>query len=491
MSRIGVVIFVALFLIGCTTVPLPPATYPPDPNAPPTAVPVSATETTQSAQVAAVVATAPLTLIPPSNGNVLAPTTAPTKQSPTVTQTVSKPTPTQTKPAPTVAATVPLSPTNTVIETPVISPTLAVTATGDLATTPTVRPTAKLRATEAPKGPATLTPLFLGQRVTAFTVGPDGSLYYGVAPNDESLQTPSAQVFQLWKKPANGDPLAITPPTLRLVGGVLVHEGMIYFNEQGALRRMPDNNATQEGEVVIRYPMYLGNQNLPYGHMNHSLALYNLNGKPVMLLAMGSLLDSTFPGQGLAADIAPPYYENFPTGRILYATLDWLNNTHGIDATQGVAGEFDEFARGLRNPWAITVGTLNGQTRVLAVDDDPAFTPEKNDDNPRNSGDELNELRLFGNYGHPYAYAGQEPAVGGIPPGVVFDDGSVPSGVAIAANKVFVGLHNASMVAKVDLQKHTYTPVLEGISPFNLFAIGNTLYVSDFNGIYMIDAGGL
>jgi hypothetical protein len=47
------------------------------------------------------------------------------------------------------------------------------------------------------------------------------------------------------------------------------------------------------------------------------------------------------------------------------------------------------------------------------------------------------------------------------------------------------------MVVKVDLQRRTFTPVIQGISPFNLFALGNLLYVADFDGIHVIDASRL
>jgi hypothetical protein len=478
MSRIGFVTLVMFLLMACSPVPLPNPNSSSAANTTPNS---SSTSASESVNATATTSPSSAPSAAPTNTVVLTPTALPTTLPPTPTQTATA----------TPVLTTTLSPTITPFDATTITPTAFVTASIALSTTPTVPATLRPRPTSTPAGPKTLTPLLLGQRVTAFFVGPDGSLYYGVAPSDESLQFPARPVFQLWKKPAHGDPFALTPASMRLIGGVLVHNGMIYFNEQGALRRMPDNNQVQEGEVVIRYPMYVNNENLPYGHMNHSLAVYNLNGQEVMLMAMGSLLDSSFPCAGCPANIAPPYYEDFPTGRINYATFSWLDSAHNFDAVHGVAGQFDEFARGVRNPWSITVGTVNGQTHILAVDDDPAFTPEKSDNNPANAGDELNDIKQFGNYGHPYVYAGQEPALGAIPPVVVFPDGSVPSGVAIAAGKVFVGLHNASMVVKVDLQKRTYTPVLQGIAPFNLFAVGNSLYVSDFNGIYVIDASGL
>src|SRR5262249_32893026 len=125
-----------------------------------------------------------------------------------------------------------------------------------------------------------------------------------------------------------------------------------------------------------------------------------------------------------------------------------------------------------------------GQTHIFAIDNDPAFTPEKYDNVPNNAGDELNDIQFHGDYGHPYSYGGGQPVVN-------FNDGSVPSGVAVAAGKIFVGLHDARMVAKVDPVHHTYTPVLQNIEPFNLLGVGNTLYVADFDGIHVIDASGL
>jgi hypothetical protein len=329
-----------------------------------------------------------------------------------------------------------------------------------------------------------LTPLLLGQFVTALYVSPDGTIYYGVSPGEFYMDKPAEPVFQLWKLPPGGSPFAISPATMRMIGGILVRNGTIYFNELGTLRRMPENSQPSEGQVLLRYPAYLGNKGLPYGHMNNSLAQYNLNGQDVLLMGMGSVRDSSFPGQGLPADVAPPYYEEFPTGRITYATFDWLDQQNEYNAVRGVAGQYDELARGIRNPWGMTVGQIGGQTHIYAVDNDPSFTPEKYDANPANAGDELNDIFQATDYGHPFSYGGGQPVVN-------FPDTSVPSGVAIAAGKIFVGLAFRNEVVKVDPVKHTYTPVLEGISPYNLFAVGNLLYVADFNGIYVIDASGL
>lgn len=485
MLRCGLVLsLVALVLMACAAPAPTPTIVVALPLATATDVPITTPVVVSTLPLPQPTDTTEPTITPPpSETATSAPATLVSANTPTATLTLS-PTVRATS---IVSSTNVISPTNVISVSPTISFTEGISSTVAISVTrvPTRRVTPK--PTAEPAGPATLTQLFSGQRVTAMYVSGDGTIYYGVAPSDESLQFPAQTVFQLWKWSPGSSPIAISPATMHLIGGVLVHNGNIYFNEQGALRRRPDDNKSEEGEVVIRYPGYLDNKNLPYGHMNHALATYNLNGQEVMLMAMGSLLDSSFPGAGVPADIAPPYYEHFPTGRINYATFDWLDNTHDFTANDGVAGQFDEFARGVRNPWSMTVGTLNGQTHILAVDDDPAFTPEKSDDIPNNAGDEVNDIVFGGNYGHPYAYG----MASNIQPIVVFPDGSVPSGVAIAANKIFVSLQNGNMIVKVDLVKRTYTPVITNISPFNLFAVGNLLYVADFDGIHVIDARGL
>lgn len=487
----------ALGLAACSAPALPTLVITPDPNRPTAVRPPTAATTAPQPSIAApgVISTLPVpqasvtTQAPPTvqSTNTAQPTAALSATARATSIAANSPTWTAAA-SRTRTATVRATPT--VVASELVSRTNVITATATLSVT-RVPATPRPRPTATPRGPATLTRLFGGQRVTAMYVGGDGTIYYGVAPSDESLQFPDQQVFQLWKWSPGGAPIAITPDTMRMIGGVLVYNGMIYFNELGALRRMPDNGQSQEGQVVIRFPMYPGNRDLPYGHMNHALAVYTLNGQEVLLMAMGSLWDSSFPGAGLPASRFLPDYEPFPTGRIVYATFDWLNSVNDYVATNGVAGQFDELARGVRNPWGMTVGVVNGQTHILAVDDDPAFTPEKSDGNPANAGDELNDIRLATNYGHPYVYAGQEPALGNTPPIVVFDDGTVPSGVAVAAGKVFVGLTFRSQVVKVDLANRTYTPVLTGISPFNLFGVGNLLYIADFDGVHVIDAGGL
>lgn len=491
---------IALILIACSAPPLPTTPVPPTdvPVATRTQIPISAPvvvstlalpEATETPDVSAI--TQPTLTVAPSETTQPTLTVTPSGTASPTAQVVlvanNFPTATQIiSPLVTATTVLTLSPTITTTEvstTPALTPTTALSVTA----VPTRLVTPRPRATAVPRGPATLTQLFSGQRVTSMYVSGNGTIYYGVAPSDESLQFPALTVFQLWKWSPGSAPIAITPATMHLIGGVLVHAGTIYFNEQGTLRRMPDNSQSQEGEIVIRYPGYLNNKTLPYGHMNSSLVDYNLNGQDVMLMGMGSLLDSSFPGAGLPANIAPPFYEHFPTGRINYATFDWLNNTHDFTANNGVSGQYDEFARGVRNPWSMTVGIINGKTHIFAVDNDPAFTPEKSDSNPANAGDEVNDIVQFGNYGHPYAYG----MASDIQPIVVFPDGSVPSGVAVAAGKLFVSLQNGNMIAKVDTVKRTYTPVITNISPFNLFAVGNLLYVADFDGIHVIDASGL
>lgn len=478
MLRYGLAfVLTALVLMACsapvsptpfpTTVPTIPHTEVPitTPVVVSTLAPVEPTETALPTETLAPTATLSPTLV---SGLVVSPTLQATV---TATGEISTTAPFTLTLSPTVSFTLEISPTETISVTRV----------------PTARVTPRPRATAAPKGPATLTQLFAGQRVTAMYVSGDGTIYYGVAPSDESLQFPARTVFQLWKWSPGSAPFAITPATMHLIGGVLVHNGMIYFNEQGTLRRLRDGTQAGEGEVVIRYPGYLNNKDLPYGHMNNSLAEYNLNGQDVMLMGMGSLWDSSFASAGQPAVHFIPDYEHFPTGRINYATFDWLDNTHDFTANDGVAGQFDEFARGVRNPWSLAVGTVNGKTHIFTVDNDPAFTPEKSDNDPANAGDEVNDIVFGGNYGHPYAYG----MASNIQPIVVFPDGSVPSGVAIAAGKLFVSLQNGGIIAKVDIAKRTYTPVLTNISPFNLFGVGNLLYVADFDGIHVIDASGL
>lgn len=353
-----------------------------------------------------------------------------------------------------------------------------------LPTATRARPTAPIRA------PKTLTQLVSDQIVTAVYADPAGTLYYGVAEKPEFLAETLHGGYSLWKKSPGSEPKEITPRTNNVIGGVTVRGGVIYFNEAGTLRRMSDDGNVHEGEVVIRF----ANLSKIYGHVNASLAQANVNGQEALLIGVGSVRDSAFPAAGAAQDVQIPYYEDFPTGRILYAAFAWLENAHEYNAVHGIAGQFDEMARGVRNPWGMAVGVVNGKTHILAADNDPAFTPEKNDSNPNNAGDELNDIFIASNYGHPFVYGNLDITIGDIrflPPIVVFPDGSVPSGVAIANGKVFVALQNASMIVKVDIARRTFTPVLTNVQPYNLFGTGNLLYVADFGGIRVIDATGL
>lgn len=383
--------------------------------------------------------------------------------------------------------------TRTVTRTPTrtVTRTRTVTAAGTLTTTGAVRTPAVVatrpRPTVTPTLVSTLQQWVSDQIVTSVYAAPDGTLYYGVAQRAEFLAETLQGGYALWKKPPDSAPYALTPWTMNVIGGVTVRGGVIYFDEGGSLRRMPDDNNVHEGEVVIRFPTV----SKIYGHVNSALAQGVVNGQEALLISVGSSRDSAFPAQGTAQDVQLPYYEDFPNGRILYANFSWLETAHEYQATRGVAEQFDELGRGVRNPWGMTAGVVNGQYHVLAIDNDPAFTPEKNDANPADAGDELNDIVLAGNYGHPYVYGGSEAALGYQTPIVTFNDGSVPSGVAIAAGKVFVSLQNASMIVQVDLKTRTYRPVLTGVEPYNLFGVGNLLFIADFGGIRVIDARSL
>lgn len=381
----------------------------------------------------------------------------------------------------------------TITRTPTRAATVSrtVAAARTVTTTVTVRtPTVvatRVRPTVTPTIATSLQQLVSDQIVTALYAAPDGTLYYGVAQRAEFLAETLMGGYALWKKSPDSAPIPLTPWTMNVIGGVTVRGGNIFFNEGGTLRRMPDDNQVREGEVVIRFPTV----SRIYGHVNSSLAQGVVNGQEALLISVGSIRDSAFPAQGTAQDVQLPYYEDFPNGRILYANWSWVDTAHEYEATRGVAEQFDELARGVRNPWGMAAGVVDGGYHVLAADNDPAFTPEKNDTNPADAGDELNDIVLAGNYGHPYVYGGQEVALGYQTPIVTFNDGSVPSGVAIAADRVFVSLQNAGMIVEVDLKNKTYRPVLTDVQPYNLFGIGNLLYIADFGGIRVIDARSL
>jgi hypothetical protein len=355
---------------------------------------------------------------------------------------------------------------------------------------PTARPTAI-------PGPAVLTSVVSNQIVTALYRDPSGAIYYGVAKEVDGVHDPSLNDHGVWKLPVGGAPIQLTGYVYRLIGGVIVHNGTIYFNEGGQagdgkpgvgnLRRMPDDNSQHDAEIVVHYPVL----SVIWGHVNHALVKYPVNGQDALLMAFGSILDSNYDPNPRFAGIQPPWYEPFPTGRILYATFSWLDQAHNYQATQGVAGQFDEYARGFRNPWAMTAGEIGGKMHVFAVDNDPALTPAKKDPKVAASGDEVNDVYPAKDYGHPFAYGGNEPAFGDVPPITNFPKGSVPSGVAVAAGKLFVSLHDAGLIVKVDTARGTWTPVMTNIQPFNLFGYDNLLYVADFGGIRVIDAGGL
>lgn len=369
-----------------------------------------------------------------------------------------------------------------IVETP--------TSTRPPAPPPTARPTAI-------PAPATLTSVVSNQIVTALYRDPSGAIYYGVAKEAQGIGFPSMTDHAVWKLPVGGAPIQLTPYIYRLIGGITVHNNVIYFNEGGQagdqkpgtgnLRRMYDDNSQHEAEVVLNYPVL----SVIWGHVNHALAKYPVNGQDALVMAVGSILDSNYDPSPRFAGIQPPWYEDFPTGRILYANFSWLDQTHNYKVTQGVAGQFDEYARGFRNPWAMTAGIIDGKMHLFAVDNDPALTPAKKDSKVAASGDEVNDVLPKMDYGHPFAYGGNEPAFGDVPPITNFPKGSVPSGVAVAAGKLFVSLHDAGTIVKVDLARGSWTPVLINIQAFNLTGYANLLYVADFGGIHVIDATGL
>lgn len=391
-------------------------------------------------------------------------------------------------PSPIVIPTHPSRPTNT----PTTIPTATATATPTVeAPTPTTAevtatPTATFTPT-APPGPTELSWVVSGFIVTVMYRDETGNIYFAASKNMQGISDPYQAEAAVWKKPVDGQPIQLTPWTYNLIGGIVVHNRFIYFNEAGNLRRMPDDNQVHNAEVVLHFPKL----SKIYMHINHALAKYTLNGQEVLLMAVGTMIDSNYDAPQHHSGIFPPYYEDFPTGRILYAPLSWLETTTNYEVKREVPGEVSEFARGFRNPWSITVANLDGQIHVFAADNDPTFTPEKYDSDPQNAGDELTEVFFGRHHGHPYYYAGREPEPDYVPPLVVFPDGSVPSGVAVAAGKIFVALQNSAMIVKADIENHTWTPVLTQINPFNLYGYGDLLYIVDWAGIRVVDARSL
>ncbi len=351
----------------------------------------------------------------------------------------------------------------------------------DLTPTPQVTPTSL--AASSPE----LAWVVTDQPVTALYVNSAGDIYYGSPSSIDGVDNPFLGNSALWKKPAKGEPIQLTGNSHNLIGGIAVYNGNIYFDEAGALDRIPDDNQLHEQvDTVLRFPVL----SQIYGHLNSSLAISTWRNVPILLLSVGSRIDSNFDDVGHPSGIQPPWYEDFPTGRILFANLPWLETTHNYAITPNGTGQVYEYARGVRNPWGMTVGALNGQTHVFAVDNDPAFRPEKYDPNPQNAGDELNDIVFGIDYGHPYYYAGEEPPPYRKPI-AVFLDGSVPSGVAIAGGRLFVSLYQAKMIVEVDPTnpdyKHSWKPALTGIDPFTIAANGTLLYVANWQGIRVID----
>jgi SdrD B-like domain len=330
-----------------------------------------------------------------------------------------------------------------------------------------------------------------GQPVTALYVDSAGDIYYGSPSSIDGVGNPFLGDFALWKKPANSAPIELTGYNHNLIGGIAVYKGNIYFDEAGALDRIPDDNQMHEQvDTVLRFPVLSS----IYGHINSSLEISTRNNGPILLISVGSQIDSNFDDVGHPSGIQPPYYEDFPTGRILFADLPWLETTHNYAVIPNGTGQVYEYARGVRNPWGMTVGAINGQTHVFAVDNDPAFRPEKYDNNLQNAGDELNDIVFGIDYGHPYYYAGEEPPPYRKPI-AVFLDGSVPSGVAIAGGRLFVSLYQAKMIVEVDPTnsdyKRSWKPVLTDIDPFTIAANGNRLYIASWQGIRVIDVNTL
>lgn len=332
--------------------------------------------------------------------------------------------------------------------------------------------------------PRGLTWVVTGKRVTAMYRDASGTIYFAGPKNTQGIADPFHAEAAVWKKPVGGEPIQLTPYSYNAIGGLVVHNGFIYFNEAGSLRRMPDDNQRHEAEVVLSFP----NLSDIYMHINHALAKHTVNGEDVLLMAVGSRLDSNYDAPGHHSGIQPPYYEEFPTGRILYARLAWLETASNFVVRQATPGQISEFARGFRNPWSIAAGPIGGRTRILAVDNDPTLTPEKYDNDPQNAGDEVTEVLRGAHHGHPFYYAGREPEPDYVKPIAVLPDGSVPSGVAIAAGKLFVAVHSGAMIVKVDPAGQSWTPVLTDIQPFNLSGYGNLLYILDWSGIRVIDA---
>ncbi|MFQ5340459.1 MAG: hypothetical protein ACE5F6_02810 [Anaerolineae bacterium] len=365
---------------------------------------------------------------------------------------------------------------------------------GDMMSLPVIEvgPPPPPPATATPAGvvevvPAGLNWVVTDKRVTALYRDESGTIYFGGPKNTQGIGDPFHAEAAVWKKPVDGEPIQLTPFAYNAIGGIVVHNGFIYFNEAGSLRRVPDDNQMHDAEVVLHFP----NLSTIYMHINHALVKYRLNGEDGVLIAVGSRLDSNFDAPQHFSGIQPPYYEDFPTGRILFAPLSWLETVKNYEVREDRPGEVSEFARGVRNPWSMAAGYIGGRIRVFAGDNDPTFTPEKADDNPQNAGEELTEILQGRHHGHPYFYAGREPEPEYVKPAAVFPDGSVPSGVAIAAGKVFVSLHSAAMIVKVDLATGSWTPVMTDIQVFNLFGYGNLLYVADWAGIRVVDARGL
>ncbi|MGB8644211.1 MAG: hypothetical protein WCF84_03180 [Anaerolineae bacterium] len=480
MPRSSIYLFVLVLLLSACTAANPSAvTTPSQNNTANTGASIASNPTTPTSPPTLA---ATIIAVPTDTATVIPSAIPSTTDTPTDT-----PSATGTISSTEVSATTDITSTTTVTATDITSTaTVTVTATDTATIAPP--PVAPPAPPPAPPGPAVLTSVVSNQPVTGLYVNEAGDVYYGVANGKDNIDNPLGGGYSLWKKPANGSPMQISPSSYNAIAGIVVHNGTIYFNEARALRRMPDDGQLHQADVVIRFPTL----STIYGHVNSALISYPVGGQDAVLMSVGSTIDSNYVAVGQPRGWNPPQYEPFPTGRIDYATFAWLDATKNFQATQGAGGQFDEYARGVRNPWAMTAGVVNGAMHILAVDNDPAFIPEKNPSQPgaTNSGDELNDIVRGANYGHPFLYGGNEPALGDTPPVARFLNGSVPSGVAIAAGKVFVSLWGRSMIVEVNIATGAWRPVITNIQPFNLYARGNLLYVADYGGIRVIDARG-
>jgi len=154
----------------------------------------------------------------------------------------------------------------------------------DLTVTPTSGPppVVSTRAPTAIPGPTALTAVVTNQITTVVYRDDSGAIYYGVAREEDGVHDPSVTDHAVWKKPVNGDPIQLTPYIYRIIGGIVVHNGTIYFNEGGQpgtalpgvgnLRRIPDDNGEHNADIVLHYPVL----STIWGHTNSALVKYKV-----------------------------------------------------------------------------------------------------------------------------------------------------------------------------------------------------------------------